>query len=395
MKPFPRSLAAALVPMACSVCLAPGAAAQTYVVSELPTLDDGPWNHPYGVNVHGDVVGMSRLPDGDEHAVLWRGGVVIDLGTLGAEPSVARDINDGGEIVGQSRTPEGPWRGFRYVDGTMTGIGVLPFETCSTAHEINNAGVLVGASACSGAEPVIQLAAGADLVPLSPWSGAAQARDVNEVNTVVWRRHATVDGAPVELNGFDADGFEVLEAYGVNDADVVTGIATLFKGSEFFRAFVYDLDTDVMTTLPTFGLGESGGRAIDNGGRVVGYTWVFIPQEGSTVRGVLWENGAWHDLNEMIAPDTGWLLGVAEDISEAGHIIGAGERDGRFRGYLLTPRRSADFDADGTVDLADLLEVLGTWGPCEGCPADLDGDGSVGFADLLVLLGQWGTYAWT
>jgi hypothetical protein len=49
-----------------------------------------------------------------------------------------------------------------------------------------------------------------------------------------------------------------------------------------------------------------------------------------------------------------------------------------------------DIDGDGDVDTADLLALLGAWGPCEGCPEDLDGDGVVNTADLLTLLGNWG-----
>ncbi len=50
----------------------------------------------------------------------------------------------------------------------------------------------------------------------------------------------------------------------------------------------------------------------------------------------------------------------------------------------------ADLDGDGAVGAADLAELLGSWGPCEGCPADLDGDGAVGPFDLALLLGNWG-----
>ncbi|MHC5113742.1 MAG: FG-GAP-like repeat-containing protein [Planctomycetota bacterium] len=49
-----------------------------------------------------------------------------------------------------------------------------------------------------------------------------------------------------------------------------------------------------------------------------------------------------------------------------------------------------DLDGSGTVAFADLLLVIGRWGPCTGlCVADLNGDGSVGFADVLVLLSAW------
>ena len=49
-----------------------------------------------------------------------------------------------------------------------------------------------------------------------------------------------------------------------------------------------------------------------------------------------------------------------------------------------------DLDANGLVGVPDLLALLASWGPCEGCPADFDGDGDVGVKDLLILLGNWG-----
>ncbi|MDY7107251.1 MAG: hypothetical protein SYC29_01315, partial [Planctomycetota bacterium] len=49
-----------------------------------------------------------------------------------------------------------------------------------------------------------------------------------------------------------------------------------------------------------------------------------------------------------------------------------------------------DVDGDWDVDTADLLELLGAWGPNEDHPADFDGDGVVDAADLLALLGNWG-----
>jgi len=52
-----------------------------------------------------------------------------------------------------------------------------------------------------------------------------------------------------------------------------------------------------------------------------------------------------------------------------------------------------DLNGDEIVGVADLLQVLGAWGPCENpksCPEDFDNDGAVGVSDLLTLLGAWG-----
>ncbi len=53
-----------------------------------------------------------------------------------------------------------------------------------------------------------------------------------------------------------------------------------------------------------------------------------------------------------------------------------------------------DVNGDGDVNVADLLGLLGAWGPCQGacppsCPADFDGDCLVTVTDLLILLGNW------
>jgi len=50
----------------------------------------------------------------------------------------------------------------------------------------------------------------------------------------------------------------------------------------------------------------------------------------------------------------------------------------------------ADLNGDGHVNVADLLDLLGSWGPCQGCAADINGDGAVNVSDLLELLAAWG-----
>ena len=48
-----------------------------------------------------------------------------------------------------------------------------------------------------------------------------------------------------------------------------------------------------------------------------------------------------------------------------------------------------DINGDGLVNGGDLGLVLGSWGPCGGCPEDLDGNGIVDGGDLGLLLGAW------
>ena len=45
---------------------------------------------------------------------------------------------------------------------------------------------------------------------------------------------------------------------------------------------------------------------------------------------------------------------------------------------------------NGVYDAEDLAELLGSWGPCEGCTYDLNGNGEVDEEDLAILLANWG-----
>ncbi len=60
-------------------------------------------------------------------------------------------------------------------------------------------------------------------------------------------------------------------------------------------------------------------------------------------------------------------------------------------GVVLKIRtKPGDVDANGFVDVLDLLELLAAWGACDGCPEDIDDNGVVDVLDLLTLLANWG-----
>ncbi|MCP3902971.1 MAG: hypothetical protein GY715_04980 [Planctomycetes bacterium] len=63
------------------------------------------------------------------------------------------------------------------------------------------------------------------------------------------------------------------------------------------------------------------------------------------------------------------------------------------RGPVTAEVRMGDVNGDGVTGKADLLAVIGAWGPCADacCLADLGLDGTVGFDDLLAVIGAWGT----
>jgi probable HAF family extracellular repeat protein len=85
---------------------------------DLGTLG-GTFGHPDAINGAGDVVGYASTP-GDQaaHAFLWRDGAMLDLGTIGTDPtSEAFSINSHGEVVGGSSPPGIDLHGFIWEDG--------------------------------------------------------------------------------------------------------------------------------------------------------------------------------------------------------------------------------------------------------------------------------------
>jgi hypothetical protein len=56
---------------------------------------------------------------------------------------------------------------------------------------------------------------------------------------------------------------------------------------------------------------------------------------------------------------------------------------------------SSDVNADGKVNVDDLVTLINHWGPCTGpCPAgvgDLNHDNTIGMDDLLMVINGWGT----
>ena len=93
--------------------------------------------------------------------------------------------------------------------------------------------------------------------------------------------------------------------------------------------------------------------------------------------------------------DDDWIMGSMGSMGSYRHEPMKGFRGGSVGevqqiNVLAAISCLGDLDGDDEVKVADLLLLIGAWGPCSDCPADLDGDGEVKVADLLLLIGAWG-----
>jgi probable HAF family extracellular repeat protein len=118
-------------------------------LSELELLPGGRHGSASAVNDAGVVVGRSDTLDDTNHAVLWREGRAIDLGTLGGWNSAASDVNAHGTVVGWSETEPGVHAGrvpFIWRDGSMVSLVTLGAHADFVPVSINDREWVVGSS---------------------------------------------------------------------------------------------------------------------------------------------------------------------------------------------------------------------------------------------------------
>lgn len=277
----------------------------------------------------------------DQRAVLYQGGTLHDLGTLGGPSSKAADGNAAGTIVGASATASFG-RAFVYRGGAMTelpGIG----GQYSQASAINDHDVIVGQASIPGEGDVDEHAVlwepgcayPIDLTALNGGRysfprdinnagdivGGDELIDVNEVRAVVWH-----DQVLVELDDGGAPN-SIAEA--INDGGSIVGFV---YGPGYRHAVLWRNGS--MVDLGGLGGSYADALGIDSQGDVVGDS--TTPGDTQSYA-ALFAHGIVINLNDYVDP-THWWLGQATDICDDGRIVGNGLLDGVSRGFVLTPQ---------------------------------------------------------
>jgi probable HAF family extracellular repeat protein len=194
----------------------------------------------YDINDNGQIVGYSKNASGYEHAFLYSGGTMIDLGALGTQPNItsseATGINNKGQIVGWSQiTAFGAPHVFLYSEGKMMDLGL--YANKSTLYRINDCGQIVGTLRTSSGDRAVLYSGG------------------------TWTELGT-------LGGTDSYGV------GINNIGQVVGYSRTASG--YTHAFLYFRGK--MTDLGTLGGQASLASGINNNGQIVGQA--VIPNLG-------------------------------------------------------------------------------------------------------------------
>ncbi len=344
MKPVQRIFIALAVVLAASS----SAFSADWTMTDLGTLPSPVDYQSYGVGINnlGQVVGGSRSQPApieaiQERPVLFDGGAVVDLGSLGGskaghlqetEPG-AIDINNNGVIVGNSITSEGYGHAFSYANGVMTDLGTLG-GLRSHASAINDSGVIVGGADTPASGQHAFVYSNGTMTDI----GGGNAMGINESGQVV--------GIAASFTGFlYSDG--VMQTlpdgipYAINDHGLIVG-NTAGPTFEDVKAAYYE--NGGWHSIGTLGGIGSGATSVNNRDQIVGY---YSGDAGRATGGFFYSNGLMQDISSFVDPAAGWSLLQGIAINDQGQIAGYGRVDGTSHAFLLTPTMST-FELDAT-----------------------------------------------
>jgi probable HAF family extracellular repeat protein len=325
------SIGTVVAALTAALVMAAPAGAAAYTVTDLGTLG-GASSGATDLNEAGAVVGWSRTAAGQVHATVWRGGRIIDIGTLGGPQSSATSISNNFAVVGISTMTAGGVRHgflFRANQGAMHNLG-LPHPV-----RIGDTGAIIGntTNAAGESNAAYRNQHGWIRLPLQGWDGS-HGEDVNDAGTAVGTLFDDPHGsAPfIYENGVLTELPSVPTA--AETAAVAINDAGLIAGQTFDPLGLVLWDGSSWQPVPAPGLLEPEIHDMNDCGQIVG---AHHPTHFFEPHAFLIANGTAVDLNSQIPSGSGWRLGTATAINDAGEIVGVGRHNGVQRAFLLEP----------------------------------------------------------
>jgi probable HAF family extracellular repeat protein len=297
---------------------------------------------PGAINSSGNVVGYGQV-GGSFHAFFWSQGVMTDLGTMGGSQAVAYGLNDAGQITGEVLTSHGIDT-YIYTNGSVLdlgqptnnyyGIGInklgdVASNTGGGTPYLFSNGVVqdLNMGGCSGE-------IGIDVNDSDVVLGDGGGGPCGHQSSVVW------SGGNFQILPSSTDALYT-QPFKINAGGQIAGFAG-FTTAPSVHPVVWQPDNTGGWTVEDLGVPAGTDRAYAFGINDLG---VVIGEMDSALygtHGFVWDTThGIQDLNSLIAPGSGMVLGTAQAINGSGQIVGSFS-DGTA--YLLTPSSPTNKD---------------------------------------------------
>ncbi|MBN1766093.1 MAG: DUF3466 family protein [Sedimentisphaerales bacterium] len=300
---------------------------------------------PLSINDMEQVVGTSPQEVKEYNAFIWENDQTRYIPADDENQNWANGISSnsiivGGESDGFNTLP------FYEKDGSKTYLPTLPNKLYGEAMAANANGVIVGYVADIMSSWLSTAAIWQDgelftLPKLSAGDTYNMAVDINDNGQIIGYSGSTTskqaflwqDDQIQDLGTLSGDVGAMPEA--INNDGVVVGYS--LDGGNLKKAFLWE--NGVMVSLPHNGV-QSQANGINDERQAAGT--VYISDEESFA--VLWENNSMLDLNSQLPEGSGWILSQADDINDAGWIVGVGTNpEGESNhGFLMIPVSSGE-----------------------------------------------------
>jgi probable HAF family extracellular repeat protein len=310
-----------------------------YTVTNLGTFS-GAVPFVTGMNASGAVSGWAQTPSGDRALRYTDAGGWALIPGLESLAAYAIGINDHGDVVGYAIRADGSTRGFRYTEGGgLEFIAPMDGGTYTVAQGISNTGEIAGYGDGANGTVAFRQSPGLLAQAIDPFggvfSGGCGINDSGQVSGVAYTltrlQHgfrADIDGTVAEIVGLNGPS-SANSACAIDANGSITGQAETSTGA--VHAFLYTSGNPM--DLDSFASPSSSGNAISNG--IVVGTYTLADQSTRAFKYELTTGTI--DLNNLLAPGSGWVLTTGNAVNAKGAMAGQGTLNGAAAAWKLSP----------------------------------------------------------